>query len=86
MNNGKTKLDTVHTKPVVTSMFKNFGKSSMMMKFCLANHQEVQKPFHESKTILCSKCASSCSTNKCSYAYDNLAYGFSNDIKFTSEF
>ncbi len=49
----------------------------------LDNYQ--QKSFAESMKISSGKFSSTFATNKSSYAYDNLAYGFSHDVKRTSE-
>ncbi|CAF3075330.1 unnamed protein product [Rotaria socialis] len=49
------------------------------------NYPQQQKPLHDFKRLSYKKYSSSCPTNKCCYAYDNLAYGFSNDIKHASQ-
>jgi hypothetical protein len=43
------------------------------------------KSFYLAKYQQKAKSKKSSSTNKCSYAYDNLAYGYTNDVKQTSE-
>jgi len=50
------------------------------MHLSLDNYQQKQKSFAESMKI-----SSTFPTNKSSYAYDNLAYGFSHDVKQTGE-
>ena len=53
--------------------------------FSLANHRQKPKSSRDSKKVSSQKCSPTSSTNKSFYAYDNLAYGFSNDLKQTSE-
>jgi len=45
-----------------------------MKSFYLAKYQQKAKSKKSSST-----------NKKCSYAYDNLAYGYTNDVKQTSE-
>jgi hypothetical protein len=74
MNNEKTKFDSMRSKTKIPSMFerkKKFMNSNEILS--LANDKKKAK---SKKSSL---------TNKCSYAYDNLAYGFTNDVKQTGE-
>ena len=55
-----------------------------MIYLHLDNYQSRQKTFSDPMKISSQNFSSTFATNKCRYAYDNLAYGFSNDVKHAS--
>lgn len=86
MNRIKSKLDSVRIcgKDEGMSMDRMSRKWRWISFTADTRGQQVQ-PYSNSQQLICDKCSAISPKNKCSYAYDNLAYGFSKDQRQISE-
>ena len=86
MNRIKSKLDSVRISGKDEGMSVNrMPRKCRWISFTADTRGQQVKPDSNSQQLICDKCSAISMKNKCSYAYDNLAYGSSKDQRQLSE-